>query len=102
MSALAKIADMSALPRLLPARSRRAEQNRLAKERQRAREAEVGLVTLHVTVPASDAQLIKWLRTAHQGDEASFLTRALIVGAKFTYNSGNVRGGKKRIKGLAS
>lgn len=95
----AKIADMSALLEVLPRRSRRTEQNRQAKERQRARAQGVGLVKVEVMLTTEAAQLVTWLRKAQSGDMATFVSRALVVGAKFVYNSGNVRGGKKRIKG---
>jgi hypothetical protein len=91
---------MSALPlRVLPARTARAEQNRQAKARQREREREIGLATFHIALSGADAAMVHWLRTAQSGDVETFLARALVVGCKFVYNSGNVRGGKKRIKG---
>lgn len=96
------IADMSALPRILPSRSPRTEQNRRAKQRQRARMQATGVVTVSVTLPAADAQLLVWLRRAQAGSEAQFYARALVIGAKFVYNSGNVRGGKRRIKSGAA
>jgi len=98
--AVLKIADMSANPlRALPARTPRTEQNRQAKQRQRARAREKGITTFHIELPADQAQLLAWLRNAQSGDVETFLARALVTGAKFVYNSGNVRGGKNRIKG---
>ena len=100
MNTVRKDADMSALPlRALPARTSRTEQNRQAKQRQRAREREIGLALFHIALSGSDAAMVNWLRTAQSGDVETFLARALVTGAKFVYNSGNVRGGKKRIKG---
>ena len=94
------IADMSAQPlRALPDRKARTEQNRLAKQRSREKAKEQGLVTFQIQLPAADAQTVAWLRQAQSGSPETFLARALVVGAKFAYNSGNVRGGKKRIKG---
>lgn len=93
-------ADLSANPlRVLPGRTARTEQNRLAQQRSRAKAREKGLVKFEITLSASDAQLVNWLRQAQSGSEETFLARALVLGAKFAYNSGNVRGGKKRIKG---
>ena len=102
MKAAKTIADMSAFPKLLPARSPRTEQNRQAKIRQRARQLAAGVVTFSVTLTAADAQLLVWLRQAQAGSEAEFYTRALVTGAKFVYNSGNVRGGKRRFKSGAA
>jgi len=104
MSALRKrrIADMSAFPlRVVPQRSTRAEQNRLAQERSRAKKAAKGLVMVQVQVTAAEAFLLETLRNAQAGPKETFHGRALITGAKFVFNSGNVRGGKKRIKGGA-
>jgi len=93
-------ADMSAQPlRALPVRSPRTEQNRQAKQRQRQREKEEGKFSFTIDLAGSDAQTIKFLRNAQSGNRETFLARALLIGAKFVYNSGNVRGGKKRIKG---
>lgn len=102
MKATKTIADMSALPHVLPARTARTEQCRQAKQRQRARQLAAGAVTFSVTLTAADAQLLVWLRKAQPGSEAQFYTRALVTGAKFCYNSGNVRGGKRRIKSGAA
>jgi hypothetical protein len=98
MKAAKTIADMSAFPKLLPARSPRTEQNRRAKQAQRARQLAAGQVTVTVTLPAGEAQLLVWLRTAQSGSPEQFYARALVTGAKFVYNSGNVRGGKRRFK----
>ncbi len=102
MKAAATNADMSAMPFVVvPQRTARAEQNRLAKQRQRARAGAAGLVKLEIHLSASDAALVTWLRQAQSGNPDSFVARALVTGAKFVFNSGNVRGGKKRIKGGA-
>jgi hypothetical protein len=98
MKAAKTNADMSAFPQLVPARSPRTEQNRRAKQRQRQRQLAAGTVTMTVPLTAADAQLLAWLRTAQSGSEAEFYTRALMTGAKFCYNSGNVSGGKRRFK----
>ncbi|MDR3406350.1 MAG: hypothetical protein P4L99_27950 [Chthoniobacter sp.] len=91
---------MSALPlKAVPSRTARTEQNRQAKQRERAKAREAGLATFHITLPADQAQQLAWLRTAQSGDVETFFARALVTGAKFVYNSGNVRGGKRRIKG---
>ena len=96
------IADMSAPQiRILPVRTTRTEKNRQYKAAQRERERQTGLVKVEVMLSASDAQLVNWLRTAQSGNAETFIARALVVGAKFAYNSGNVRGGKRRIKGVA-
>lgn len=110
MNTAKAIADMSAhaeprrtaFPRLLPVRSPRTEQNRRAKQRQRDKQRTVGAVTFPVMLTAEDAQLLVWLRQAQAGSEAQFYARALVIGAKFVYNSGNVRGGKRRIKSGAA
>lgn len=103
MSAANAIADMSAWPqpRLVPARTPRTEQNRRAKQRQRERDRAVGVTTVPVSLTVEEAQLLVWLRKAQAGPDATFYARALVIGAKFVYNSGNVRGGKRRIKGGA-
>ncbi|HEY3898958.1 MAG TPA: hypothetical protein VGM54_10115 [Chthoniobacter sp.] len=100
MNKALKIADMSALPlRVVPDRTARTEQNRQAKQRQRERERVGGFTEVHVKLSAEQVAQLTWLRQAQSGDMESFLVRALMTGAKFVYNSGNVRGGKKRIKG---
>lgn len=102
-ASLPTTADMSALPfRVLPSRKARTEKNRQYKAAQRARDRERGFVKLEIRVPESEAQLIEWLRTAQAGNPETFLSRALVTGAKFVYNAGNVRGGKKRIKGAVT
>jgi hypothetical protein len=94
------IADTSAI-HAVPKRSKRTEQNRRAKQAQRERERNSGLVKFEVFLGASDGQLVAWLREAQSGSREDFISRALVMGAKFLYNSGNVRGGKKRIKRTA-
>lgn len=95
-----RIADMSATQiRVLPVRPPRKEQNRLAKQRSREKKAAQGRVTFQIELAGSDAVTVKFLQEAQSGNRETFLARALLVGAKFAYNSGNVRGGKKRIKG---
>ena len=100
MNKAAKHADMSAI-HALPTRTKRQEQNRLAKQAQRERAKQTGVVKFEVLLVASEAQLVNWLRDAQSGPRDSFIARALVVGAKFLFNAGNVRGGKKRIKGGA-
>lgn len=100
MTAARKIADMSALPlQVVPARTARAEQNRRAKQRQRDKEKALGVTEVLVKLTAEQVAQLTWLRQAQSGDLESFFARALVIGAKFVYNSGNVRGGKKRIRG---
>ena len=97
-----KNADMSASPFVIvPKRTTRTENNRKAKQRSRAKAAAAGLKKLEVVLTASDAQLVGWVRKAQSGNPETFLGRALVVGAKFLFNAGNVCGGKKRIKGGA-
>lgn len=98
MSALRLSADTSAI-HVVPARTARQEQNRRAKAAQRDRQRQSGLVKVELHLTGADAALVEWLRRSQSGNPETFAVRALVVGAKFLYNAGNVRGGKKRIKG---
>ena len=99
-SAVKTIADMSApLLRVVPQRTARQEQNRRAKQAQRERDRAAGIVAVELKLSTADAQLVEWLRGAQAGNPETFDARALVIGAKFLYNAGNVKGGKRRIKG---
>lgn len=78
---------------------RRTQQNREAKQRQRARQAAVGDRTITITLTAQEMSLLAELRQRQRGPIEGFERRALMMGATFAANAGNPRG--KKVRGNA-
>jgi len=94
-------ADMSA-----PANSEllvsltRTEKNRRYKAAQRARQKASGVTTLTIELTEEETKAFRAMQAAQRGPIEDFAKRALLTGAKFVANSGNTRGGKKKIRTL--
>ena len=92
------IADQSApLAVVSLARLHRTEKNRLYKAAQRDRERASGRLTIEIKLNPEEAEAFRALQLAQNGPVDDFAKRALLTGAKFLYNAGNRRGGKKRV-----
>lgn len=76
----------------------RKEQNRRNKAAQRQREKEAGQATITITLSAKEYTAFLAMRDTQSGPIDTFAKRAFLTGCKFVANSGNIRGGKKKIR----
>jgi hypothetical protein len=83
---------------ITPATLSKRERDRRNKAAQRARQKAHGSHTLTITLTADEAAAFRALQERQAGPKDDFAKRALITGAKFLYNAGNRRGGKKRVR----
>lgn len=79
----------------------RREKNRAYKAAQRNRQKAAGITTIQIELSSEEAQAFRAMQRIQSGPEWDFAKRALLTGAKFVANSGNSRGGKKKIRRLA-
>lgn len=92
------IDDMSSLANKQDEPVSRKEQNRRNKAAQRQREKEAGQATITITLSAQEYTDFLTMRDTQSGPIDTFAKRAFLTGCKFCANSGNVRGGKKKIR----
>jgi len=93
--------DLSTLPSVVAARQRRVErrreQFRASQQKRRIALRASGSHTVQVVINNAEFSILNTAATLQNGPLDDFWKRALLVGAKFLANSGNVKGGKVRL-----
>ncbi len=82
----------------MSAEARRRAQNKEAQKRSRDKARSEGGTEIRVKLCWQELELLEAAAALQAGPREDFFRRALLTGAKFLANSGNVRGGKRRFR----